>query len=61
MRHRANAQMSPLLNKRGEGYVDTAVKLIIAVVVGGLLLTGLYQLFNNVLLPGMADRIQSMF
>ena len=42
-------------------YIDTAVKMIIAVVLGSLLLTGLYQMFNSVVLPGLADRIQSMF
>ena len=50
-----------LENKRADGYIDTAVKMIIAVVIGGLLLGGLYQLFNSVVLPGMADRIQDMF
>lgn len=31
-----------LEGKRGEGYIDTAVKMIIAVVIGALLLGGLY-------------------
>ncbi|MCI7351209.1 MAG: DUF6133 family protein [Ruminococcus sp.] len=31
---------SALSNKTGEGYIDTAVKMIIAVVLGSLLLTG---------------------
>ena len=50
-----------LEDKGGEGYVDTAVKMIIAVVIGGLLLAGLYALFNNTVLPGLTDKIQSMF
>lgn len=50
-----------LLTKRGEGYIDTAILIIISVVIGGLLLAGLYSLFNNVLLPGLAERIQDMF
>lgn len=50
-----------LHTKRGEGYVDTAILIIISVVIGGLLLAGLYLLFNNVLLPGLAERIQDMF
>ena len=50
-----------LENKRADVYIDTAVKMIIAVVIGGLLLGGLYQLLNGVVLPGMADRIQDMF
>lgn len=32
-----------LESKSGEGYVDTAVKMIIAVVIGALLLGGLYS------------------
>ncbi len=48
-------------NKRGDGYIDVAVKMIIAVVVGALLLGGLYYLFNNIVLPGLAERIQDMF
>ncbi len=50
-----------LKSKRGDGYVDTAVKMIIAVVIGALLLAGLYFLFNNIVLPGLAERIQDMF
>ena len=50
-----------LEDKGGEGYVDTAVKMIIAVVIGALLLGGLYYIFNTLILPGLADRIQDMF
>ena len=50
-----------LEGQRGEGYVDTAVKMIIAVVIGALLLGGLYSIFNTLLLPGLAERIQDMF
>lgn len=52
---------SVLRAKCGEGYVDTAVKMIIAVVIGALVLGGFYTLYNNVVLPGLADRIQTMF
>ena len=50
-----------LEGKRGEGYIDTAVKMIIAVVIGALLLGGLYYIFNTLILPGLAERIQDMF
>lgn len=50
-----------LEDKGAEGYVDTAVKIIIAVVIGALLLGGLYYLFNSIILPGLAARIQDMF
>ena len=42
-----------LEDKGGEGYVDTAVKMIIAVVIGALLLGGLYYIFNTLILPGV--------
>ena len=48
-------------DRYGEGYVDTAVKMIIAVVIGTLLLGGLYYIFNSMILPGLAERIQNMF
>lgn len=35
-----------LASKSGEGYIDTAVKIIIGVVVGGVILVGLYALFK---------------
>jgi hypothetical protein len=50
-----------LFNRRGEGFVDTAVKILISVVVGALVLAGLYLLFKNVILPTLSDRIQDMF
>ena len=52
---------SVLENKNGEDYVDTAVIMIISVVIGALLLGGLYSLFNSIILPGLAERIQNMF
>ena len=50
-----------LENKKGEGYVDTGVKIIIAVVVGAVILGGLYTLFDNVILPTLETRISDMF
>lgn len=45
----------------GEGYVDTAIKILIAVVLGALLLAGLYALFNDTVLPTLVDRVKEMF
>ncbi len=39
-----------LRNNKGEGYIDTAVKILIAVVLGALLLAGLYALFGEVVM-----------
>lgn len=46
---------------KGENYVDTAVKILIAVVLGVLLLAGLYALFGDVVMPTLTQRIQDMF
>lgn len=48
-------------NQRGEGYIDTAVKILIAVVLGALLLGGLYKLFGDVVMPALMQRIRDMF
>ena len=45
----------------GEGYVDSGVKIIIAVVVGGVLLAGLYALFNTTIIPTLTAKISQMF
>ena len=46
---------------KGENYVDTAVKILIAVVLGALLLAGLYALFGDVMMHTLTQRIQDMF
>ena len=50
-----------LQNKSGEGYIDTAVKIIIGVVIGSLILVGLYALFNGVVIPNLNTEIGDMF
>ena len=46
---------------KAEGFVDTAVKILMAVVIGALVLAGLYLLFNSTILPTLTQRIQEMF
>ena len=50
-----------MLDTKGEGYIDTAVKIIIAVVIGGLLLAGLIALFNNVIMPRVNTEVNDLF
>lgn len=50
-----------LKDKRGENYVDTAIKILIAVVIGALLLAGLYALFGDVVMPTLTQKVQEMF
>ncbi len=44
-----------------EAYVDTGVKILIAVVIGALLLGGLYALFNSTIMPTVTSKIQALF
>ena len=48
-------------NARAEGYVDSGVKILIAVVIGALLLAGLYTLFNSTILPTVTAKVQELF
>ncbi len=50
-----------LKNKRAEGFVDTAVKILMSVVIGALVLGGLYMLFKDTVLPELSQKIKDMF
>ena len=50
-----------LENKKAEAYVDTGVKILIAVVIGAILLGALIVLFNTVIMPATNGRVSSMF
>ena len=60
-RKTADAVHIVLNDTRGEGYVDTAVKILIAVVPGALLLAGLYTLFSDTVLPAVTKSVEEMF
>ena len=47
--------------KKAEGYVDSGVKILIAVVIGSLLLAGLYALFNTTIMPTVTTKITELF
>ena len=47
--------------KKAEGYVDSVVKILIAVVIGALLLAGLYALFNTTIMPTVTTKITELF
>ncbi|WP_312833465.1 MULTISPECIES: DUF6133 family protein [Sedimentibacter] len=61
MIRKAIAAKVAVSNNRGEGYIDTAVKILVAVVLGALLLAGLYALFGEVVMPTLEERIKEMF
>ena len=50
-----------IANKKAEGYVDSGVKILIAVVIGALLLAGLYTLFNSTIMPTVTSKVQGLF
>ena len=57
----ATRSKTALANTRGEGYVDTGVKILIAVVIGALLLAGLYTLFNTTIMPTVTAKVTELF
>ena len=48
-------------NAKAEGYIDTGVKIIIGVVVGAVILGGLYALFDGVILATLETRIDGIY
>ena len=57
----ATRSKTALINTRGEGYVDSGVKILIAVVIGALLLAGLYTLFNTTIMPTVTTKVTELF
>ena len=47
--------------KKAESYVNFGVKILIAVVIGALLLAGLYTLFNSTIMPTVTTKITELF
>ena len=55
------AVKSTVASKSAEGYVDTGVKIIIAVVIGGVILAGLYTLFSGIVDTTLPAKINELF
>lgn len=53
--------MRVVASTAAESYVDTGVKILIAVVIGALLLAGLYALFNTTIMPRVTERVEGLF
>ena len=47
--------------EKAENFVDTAIKILMAVVIGALLLAGRYKLFADTVLPTLTQRVTEMF
>ena len=50
-----------LLDNSGQGALDTAVVVLISIVLGALILAGLYALLDDTVLPTLTTKIQEMF
>ena len=57
----SNRAKNTVENIKAEGYVDSGVKILIAVVIGALLLAGLYTLYNGTIMPSVTQKIQELF
>ena len=55
------AAKAAVMSRKAEGYVDSGVKILIAVVVGALLLSLLYTLFNTTIMPTVTTKITELF
>lgn len=55
------AGKTALTAKKGEGYIDTALKIIIGVVIGGVILAALYTLFDSTIMPTLETKINGFF
>lgn len=50
-----------LANQRGDFYISDAVKIIIAVVLGALLLAALTLIFDDTVIPRITSEIEGLF
>jgi hypothetical protein len=58
LKSRVKAVMS---DKAGLGYVEQMLVILISVVLGALLLAGLYMLMKDTVLPTLTERIKGLF
>lgn len=58
---RGGRAKAAVLNERGDFYISDAVKVIIAVVLGSLLLVAMTALFNDTVLPRITAEIEGLF
>lgn len=50
-----------LTDETGDFYISDAVKIIIAVVLGSLVLAALTAIFNDTVIPSVTQKIQGLF
>ena len=54
-------KMKTIQNRKGEGYISSGVKILIAVVIGALVLGGIYTVQKNVIMKSASDKIEELF
>ena len=54
-------KMKTIQNRKGEGYIGFGVKILIAVVIGALVLGGIYTVQKNVIMKSASDKIEELF
>lgn len=50
-----------LVDREGQGTLDVAITVLISIVLGALILAGLYLIVNSTVLPTITQRIKDMF
>lgn len=50
-----------LVNREGQGTLDVAITVLISIVLGALILAGLYLIVDGTVLPTITQRIEDMF
>ena len=50
-----------IMNREGQGTLDVAVTVLISIVLGALILAGLYLVVNGTVLPTITQKIKDMF
>ena len=61
LKKRGSRIKEAVLNERGDFYISDAVKVIIAVVLGSMLLLAMTGLFNDTVLPRITSEIEGLF
>ena len=52
---------SAIFDNSGQGAIDTAIIVLLSVVLGALLLAGLYALLKDTVLPSVTQKVQELF
>ena len=50
-----------LLDKKGEGAINVAISILVSIILGALILSGIYALIGETILPELQNKIMEMF